>query len=137
MVQRDNPPAAPTAAELARVAGLFGLFTSPARLGILYTIARSERTLVELGQILGEQLNSLSQHVRLLRIAGFLDTRGSGDFALHGLNDFGRVALTMVEAIRARETAVRVPPQVDRETLREYARAEVERRRRQREAGET
>ena len=68
----------PTRASLARAASLLKIMSHPARLQILYFIESSEETVTAIQRHVGLTQAMTSQHLKILREAGFIQRRRQG-----------------------------------------------------------
>ena len=68
-------------------ADLFKALAHPARIRVLELLAERERTVGELAEGTGLELSHLSQQVTVLRKAGIVDSRRSGNNVIYSLRD--------------------------------------------------
>lgn len=66
-----------------RNAGVYKLISHPVRLEILHLLGQVERTVSELIEILNLRQAAVSQHLSLLRRAGFISSRRSGQSVIY------------------------------------------------------
>jgi DNA-binding transcriptional ArsR family regulator len=59
-------------------AAICSVFANPKRILILWTIADREKSVSEIASIVGTSLQSTSQHLRLMRERGILNSRREG-----------------------------------------------------------
>lgn len=59
-------------------AAVCSVFANPKRILILWTIADQEKSVSEIASIVGTSLQSTSQHLRLMRERGILNSRREG-----------------------------------------------------------
>ena len=59
-------------------AAVCGVFANPKRILILWTLAGQEKSVSEIASTVGTSLQSTSQHLRLMRERGILDSRREG-----------------------------------------------------------
>lgn len=59
-------------------AAVCGVFANPKRIQILWTLADREKSVSEIASIVGTSLQSTSQHLRLMRERGILNSRREG-----------------------------------------------------------
>jgi DNA-binding transcriptional ArsR family regulator len=59
-------------------AAVCGMFGNPKRILILWTLADRERSVSQISSTVGTSLQSMSQHLRLMRESGVLDSRREG-----------------------------------------------------------
>jgi DNA-binding transcriptional ArsR family regulator len=59
-------------------AAICSVFANPKRILILWTIADQEKSVSEIASIVGTSLQSTSQHLRLMRERGILNSRREG-----------------------------------------------------------
>lgn len=76
-----------------RIAQIFQLLSSPARIAILLTIGRGEACVCHLEAVLGWRQAYLSQHLMTLRKAGLLQDRREGRYVYYRLRDEAVLAL--------------------------------------------
>ncbi|MEV6834808.1 metalloregulator ArsR/SmtB family transcription factor [Streptomyces sp. NPDC051133] len=68
----------PSADVLAEAAAAFGLLASPARLHIVWALARGESDVTGLAERVGGALPAVSQHLTKLKLAGLVRSRREG-----------------------------------------------------------
>lgn len=59
-------------------AAVCGIFANPKRIMILWTLAGREKSVGDIASCIGTSLQSTSQHLRLMRETGILDSRRDG-----------------------------------------------------------
>lgn len=59
-------------------AAICSIFANPKRILILWTLAEHEKSVSEIAAFVGASLQSTSQHLRLMRETGILDSRRDG-----------------------------------------------------------
>ncbi|MDR0783728.1 MAG: metalloregulator ArsR/SmtB family transcription factor [Propionibacteriaceae bacterium] len=83
----DAPTGEPSAEVIADAADTFALLASSQRLHLLWLLARQERDVTTLAEILGASVPLVSQHLAKLRLAGLVSARRDGKRQLYGVDD--------------------------------------------------
>jgi DNA-binding transcriptional ArsR family regulator len=73
--------------ERQRFAAVGRALADPKRLCVLETLAAGERSVSDLSREVGCQIPNMSQHLAVLRSAGLVETRRSGNTILYRLRD--------------------------------------------------
>jgi ArsR family transcriptional regulator len=98
----EHPPlAAPTLdpETLERAAAMFRAAGDPARLALLHMLSAGERCVSELSVALGEQMSTISQRLKLLRVARLVRRRREGKHIYYMLAD-NHIAALIQSAIK-------------------------------------
>jgi ArsR family transcriptional regulator len=74
-------------AERQRYAAIGRALADPKRLCVLETLAAGERSVSDLSRDVGCQVPNMSQHLAVLKSAGLVDARRSGNTILYSLAD--------------------------------------------------
>ena len=77
----------PPAEVLAETAAAFGLLASPARLHIVWALARGESDVSHLAERVGGALPAVSQHLAKLKLAGLVRSRREGRRVVYLVDD--------------------------------------------------
>ncbi|MFI9748584.1 ArsR/SmtB family transcription factor [Streptomyces collinus] len=77
----------PSADVLAQAAASFGLLASPARLHIVWALARGESDVTGLAERVGGALPAVSQHLTKLKLAGLVRSRREGRRQVYYVDD--------------------------------------------------
>ncbi|MFE9024839.1 ArsR/SmtB family transcription factor [Streptomyces iakyrus] len=72
---------------LAQAAAAFGLLASPARLHIVWALARGESDVTGLAERVGGALPAVSQHLTKLKLAGLVRSRREGRRQVYYVDD--------------------------------------------------
>ncbi|QCD60864.1 ArsR/SmtB family transcription factor [Streptomyces hawaiiensis] len=72
---------------LAQAAAALGLLASPARLHIVWTLARGESDVTGLAERVGGALPAVSQHLTKLKLAGLVRSRREGRRQVYYVDD--------------------------------------------------
>jgi DNA-binding transcriptional ArsR family regulator len=83
----DNLPADLPADLLQQAAGTFGLLASTMRLHIVWVLAHGERDVGSLAEQVGGTLQTVSQHLAKLKLAGLVRSRREGRYQVYLLDD--------------------------------------------------
>ncbi|GAA2581570.1 MULTISPECIES: ArsR/SmtB family transcription factor [Streptomyces] len=78
---------------LGRAAEAFGLLAAPARLHIVWLLARGEKDVSGLAEQVGGALPAVSQHLSKLKLAGLVRSRREGRRQVYYVDDPGVVAV--------------------------------------------
>lgn len=73
----------PSAEDLEREAERLKAVGHPGRLAVLFTLARSECCVCDLSHVLGQPVSTVSQHLRILKAAGFVRCRHEGKLVFY------------------------------------------------------
>ena len=76
-----------TDSQLARAADLFSAVADPGRLRVIGLLLSSERCAGDLARELGEELSTISNRLRLLRVHGLVKRRRAGKHIWYSLVD--------------------------------------------------
>ena len=101
--EQDQAPGAPRGGAASTLDGLLeGLRAAgePTRLRLLALLARSELTVTELTQILGQSQPRVSRHLKLMAGAGLIDRFREGTWVFYRLGDSGPGAALARELVR-------------------------------------
>lgn len=77
---------------------IFKALSDPARVRIIETIAKRGGCVSSLGEKLGKKQPNVSQHLRVLRMAGLVESKRNGREVRYCLSD--RQVLTLIETAR-------------------------------------
>ncbi|MFJ4919377.1 ArsR/SmtB family transcription factor [Streptomyces sp. NPDC088725] len=77
----------PPAEVLTAAAAAFGLLASPARLHIVWALARGESDVTRLAERVGGSLPAVSQHLTKLKLAGLVRSRREGRRQVYLVDD--------------------------------------------------
>ena len=90
---------------LALIAERFGVLAEPARLSILNTLMMGEHTVSDLIEETGLNQANVSKHLRVLRLAGYVDRRKEGLYAFYRIADPSVEVLCQIMCGRLEEQA--------------------------------
>ncbi|MHC5035880.1 MAG: ArsR/SmtB family transcription factor [Planctomycetota bacterium] len=86
-VVREIEKRLPKSSVLGPLAGTYKALGHPSRLAILHILALEECCVCELACILAQPFSTVSQHLRVLRQAGVVQTRQEGKLIFYSLAD--------------------------------------------------
>jgi ArsR family transcriptional regulator, lead/cadmium/zinc/bismuth-responsive transcriptional repressor len=75
----------PPVEDLQRKAERLKAVAHPGRLAVLFTLARSECCVCDLSNVLGQPVSTVSQHLRILKAAGFVRCRHAGKLVFYSV----------------------------------------------------
>jgi DNA-binding transcriptional ArsR family regulator len=99
----------PSAEVLATAAAAFGLLASPARLHIVWVLARGESDVTGLAERVGGALPAVSQHLTKLKLAGLVRSRREGRRQVYFVDDPDVVMVMRLMVRQLTDRAARVP----------------------------
>lgn len=113
-VPPDNSPSLshdrePTPELLTTAAQTLRMLAEPTRLGLLWHLAQSPRTVTELVTGTGASRTVTSQHLAKLRLSGMVDTRREGRNIIYSLHD-GHLIRLIKEAINVADHQITGEP---------------------------
>ena len=75
----------PPVENLERKAERLKAIGHPGRLAVLFTLARAECCVCDLSHVLGQPVSTVSQHLRILKSAGFVRCRHAGKLVFYSI----------------------------------------------------
>ena len=94
----------PPAADLERKAERLKAGGHPGRLAVLFTLARTECCVCDLSHVLGQPVSTVSQHLRILKSAGFVRCRHAGKLVFYSVTESAAAMILRANDSPARQS---------------------------------